>query len=260
MKKNLYYRLVYGRVNGIKEMIYAFFYNISSSPRLFIEVFTRKNFGERYFKLSTAIILTVILAVLPFIFNKIHNRSELSNDVSRYENSYNHSYNNSSDQGDINTDEYSHKPSMTAHYLTWYLFLAAFVFVSIQHKKDLKRNPSVFDFGRYSKSSGQINPIFFKFPIFGKIPDSRIVETILEPLPFLVGGILLVLMQQTIGTFFIIVSICYSLDYFAAYNGGDNFVMDKIDEIIANEELEKSFVNDADMSETRGFRFMGRKP
>jgi hypothetical protein len=55
-------------------------------------------------------------------------------------------------------------------------------------------------------------------------------------------------------------SIFYSIGYLAAYKNGDNFVMDKIDEMILNEELEDAFVNDKDASETRGVRFYARKP
>ena len=58
----------------------------------------------------------------------------------------------------------------------------------------------------------------------------------------------------------IVCSVFYSFGYAGAYHIGDNFVMDKIDEMISNEELEDSFVNDKDPSETRGFRFYGKKP
>jgi hypothetical protein len=38
------------------------------------------------------------------------------------------------------------------------------------------------------------------------------------------------------------------------------FVMDKIDEIILNEEMENAFVNDEDLNKTRGVQFYMRKP
>ena len=54
MTKNLYYRTVFMRVNSIKEIILGFFLAIASYPRMLLEVFTRKNMGERYFSLATA--------------------------------------------------------------------------------------------------------------------------------------------------------------------------------------------------------------
>ena len=50
------------------------------------------------------------------------------------------------------------------------------------------------------------------------------------------------------------------MSYISAYIGGDNFVMDKIDEIICNETLETAFVDDGDIEETLGFQFRGSRP
>lgn len=61
MKKNLYFQTMFQRTNGIKMIILDFFLSIASWPRLMIEVFIRKNFGERYFSLAAAITITVIL-------------------------------------------------------------------------------------------------------------------------------------------------------------------------------------------------------
>ena len=66
--------------------------------------------------------------------------------------------------------------------------------------------------------------------------------------------------EQLIGFILVICSIVYSLSYRAAYYQGDQFVMDKIDEMICNEELVKSFVEGRTPDETRGFNFYGRRP
>ena len=66
MKKSLYYEHVFRRTNAIKEFIYSFFLAIASWPRLLLEVFLRRNMGERYFSFSTAVILLLILCWLPF--------------------------------------------------------------------------------------------------------------------------------------------------------------------------------------------------
>ena len=54
MQKNLYYRAIARRENMFKLLLLSFFNFFSSYARLLLEVFTRKNFGERYFRLSSA--------------------------------------------------------------------------------------------------------------------------------------------------------------------------------------------------------------
>jgi hypothetical protein len=67
-------------------------------------------------------------------------------------------------------------------------------------------------------------------------------------------------MGQPIGWLLMLCSIIYSLSYRAAYNQGDNFIMDRIDEQICNEESVKSFVDDDSEGGGRGFNFRGRRP
>ena len=86
------------------------------------------------------------------------------------------------------------------------------------------------------------------------------METVYEPALFFIAGIFIWLLHQNIGSVVVISSICYSLGYAADYYVGDNFVMDKIDEMIANEELEKSFVEGADGDKTRGFTMRAAVP
>jgi len=99
-----------------------------------------------------------------------------------------------------------------------------------------------------------------RLPIFKTNTDQRLSECYLEPAVFFLAGCLLALIGQALGWLLIFCSICYSISYIAAYDSGDNFVMDKIDEIICNEELENSFIFEAPEEETRGFRFRGRRP
>lgn len=46
----------------------------------------------------------------------------------------------------------------------------------------------------------------------------------------------------------------------AAYRKCDNYILDKIDEIICNEELANDFMSDEYKSNSRGFKFTGTKP
>ena len=65
MTKNIYYRTVIQRNSMLKSQVQALSSWAVSYPRLVLEVFIRKNFGERYFFMPTAVI--VFLACICFI-------------------------------------------------------------------------------------------------------------------------------------------------------------------------------------------------
>lgn len=237
MKKNLYYKTVYGRRNVLKNSILIFFFTFSSYPRLLLEVFIRKNFGERYFSFMSAITVTVLLSIFPFASAGITHMLSFGG------------YGRSFDLGDV-----------FQHYFTWYLFLIAFMYKSMERDEEVKRLPSVFDFARFSLSTGERHPRILAFKWKGKSLDVRQIETLVEPGLFFFIGLFLMLIGQRVGMLILISSIFYSLSYVAAYMIGDNYIMDRIDEMICNEEMVNSFVEGRDPSETRGFSTYGRKP
>lgn len=245
MKKNLYYASVLRRQNVLLETILGFFAFCASYPRLVLEVFIRKNFGERYFKLASAITVAAILIAYPFVkrwFVGAVDIADLDEDSGVY-------------------GVATKAPSYFKPYYSWFIFIALFLGVSVIRWLEQKRNPSVFDFARYSLSRGKINPLFSNLKIGGKKVSIRLIETVLEPAIFLLIGLALYyLLGQKVGLLLIVFSIFYSLGYVAAYNIGDNFIMDRIDEMIVNQELKNAFVDDMDESQTRGFRFLGTKP
>ncbi len=233
MKKNLYYRTLFRRKNVIKEFTYGFFYTICSAPRLLLEVFVRKNFGERYFSFATAMGLAFVLFWIPFF--TIGVTRALGWIDSKF-------------------------LSFILFYLTWYAALAAFVYMCIQRRKEIKRLPSVFEFGRFSLSAGSIHPKFYEISFKGKHFDTRQIETLIEPGFFFFIGFGLSVLGQPIGGVIMFCAICYSLSYLAAYHMGDNFIMDKIDELIMNEEHTNTFIDGLPAEDTRGVRYMGRIP
>jgi len=237
MKKNLYYRTVLRRRNAVKEFFYDIFLSACSKPRLLLEVFIRTNFGVRYFSLSTAVILTVFLALVPFW------ASIGFNFLARF------GYGRPFEIMDF-----------LIHDLTWYMFLAGFVAMCIDRQLEIKNEPSVFEFGRFSKSSGNIRLMFLNYQPFLKPLSIRAIETVVEPGFFLIIGLSLWLFKQHVGPLIVLCSIFYSGSYFAAYYRGDNFVMDQIDEMIFNEELTSAFIDGLNPSETRGVSYYGRKP
>jgi len=255
--KNLYYRDTFARHNAIKLLFLSFCSLFMSYPRMLIEVFTRKNFGERYFSLSSAVILTVILAVLPMGISQI-SASWGGSEVATESYSYDDSFSDVTQQAQ--NIEAATQGGLFPDFIAWYLYLAVFLGFCIKHYLDNRRSPSAFNFQRFTLSSGVIHPIIRNIKIGGFSPDIRFFECYLEPVLFLVAGILLALIGQTLGWLLIVCSFFYSMSYISAYIGGDNFVMDKIDEIICNQTLEKAFVDDGNLDETKGFQFRGSKP
>ena len=226
MKKNLYYQIIFQRRNVLKEIILSFFLAVASWPRLVLEVFLRRNMGERYFSFSTAVIIIFFLAILPAFW--------------------------------VIKNNYNASPfSALTEYPTWYLFLAVVGYASYRRRLEVKRLPSVFDFERFSMSTGLVHPeVYKRFPT----ANIRTISTLIEPGICLVVGIALAFMKQPVGGLIIICSLIYGLSYMAAYYQGDHFVMDQIDKMICNEELVASFVDGQDASKTRGFEAYGRRP
>lgn len=223
---------VYQRDNKVKKAFNDFFLLISSYPRLLIEVFTRKQFGQRYFSMSSVITLTFIMLYLPFLFTGNYD----------FINPRNYSYRGGSFLGD---------------YATWFIYTGAFFILSYIHIDEIDKHGSVFEAKRFSLSTGILHPIFNKINLF---ENPRMKETIIEPAIFFIPGFILWKFDQNIGIVLMICSIIYSLSYTAAYNNGNNFIMDKLDQMIFNEELEKVFLHDAQPQNARGVKMYSDKP
>lgn len=223
---------MYRRRNVIKETLFSFFFAVSSWPRLLLEVFIRKNFGERYFSFSSAVIITVVLAFVPMV---IAVKSYVF-------------------QGEHGTLLF------LSTYLTWYIFLAGFMYMCVKRRNEIRRLPSVFDFARYSKSTGIIDPRFYAIKVQGRVPSVREIATRLEPGFFFAIGICLSVLGQAVGGLLVQCSILYALSYRASYYQADQQIIDAIDRFIVNEEWASSFVDGLDPSKTRGFSAIGRRP
>lgn len=246
MTKNLYFQTVIQRANRPNAFAQSTFRFMASYTRLLLEVFIRKDFGERYFSFSKAINLTIFLGIVPLI-SKVFSMF-WPGSIGAY-----------SQGGFIPSQEGS--SSFWLHYASWYIFLGYFVYKCIGHRNDLKRNPTVFDFARYSLSRGKIHPKFYEISLFGiEKGNKRFIEVFLEPALFFVIGVALIILTQRVGILIVFCSLWYRSSYIAAYAEGDHFIMDKIDEIICNEELKKTFVDDVDVDQTRGFDMPCNKP
>lgn len=229
------------RENLFARRILMFFLLIASYPRLLLEVFIRRNFGERYFSLASAICVLILLSLFPALADS---PSDLLGLIVS--------------QGDFTGSEEPH--SFWGQYATWYLFLAAFAVFSYKRWQEVKSLPSVFDFERYSLDSGEVHPFFFTLPVYGKREQIRTIEIFYEPAVFFFAGLLMRFIGQPVGGLLLISSICYALGYKAAYWLGDNEIMDRIDDIIRFKQLKNIIIHKARPSETQGLQFRGRLP
>lgn len=238
MKKQLSYRNVFQRENLIKKGIYTLFLSLASYPRLVLEVLIRKNFGERYFSLASGISVGLILGFIPVITKNIGGFL----------------FRNQFGEG------YYHEYGFWTRYTTWYLFLAIFVYSIYLRWKESRRKPGIFNFEKFSLYMGEINPFFYNIELFGKKATTRKIEIYYEPALFFLAGLFLKFLGQPLGWLFIICSIFYCVSYAAAYSFGDNFTLDKIDEMIQNEKMHDAFVGENDNSNQHGFRWYGDRP
>jgi len=230
MEKKTYFQTMYRRRNVIAEALLGFFLGLSSWPRMLIETPIRRNMGERYFSYSGAIMLAVLLGLLPFLIMEGLERFHGHMSVGKF----------------------------MGLFTTWYAYLAVFVYCAMQRRDEIKRLPGVFDFERFSLSNGEIHPVFRQFELNGRRFDRREIETLIEPGFFFFIGFGFWIVGQPIGFVLVVSSIFYAFSYIAAYRDGENWLMDKIDERICNEELAHTFKDGT--SPGRGFHFYGRRP
>jgi len=232
MTKNTYYRQVYGRINMSQVFLNNFFFKCSGYPRMMLEVFIRKDFGERYFSWSKSLWATFLLLVGPLFYHLNQWGATWGGFFSQF--------------------------------TTWYLYTAVFTYACYRHRQSVKHTPGVFDFARFSLSSGKTLPVFktIQLPTWLSKDKTSIrrVETLFEPLAFFIPGLLLYTGRQPLGLLLMVCAVIYAMSYVLAYKAGDIFVMNKIDEMICNEELKKTFVDGMDQEGGRGFTLRSRRP
>lgn len=225
MKKNLYFRSVYGRTSLLYTLL-SYFFKISSYPRLLMEVFIRKNMGERYFSFGGSIILSLI-----FFTHLIMSIASGGNG-----------------------------PAMIAYggYLSA-IFAIAFLYFANIRRKEVKMGPQTVDFEKFSLSSGEFTGWFKSQSRSGR--STAMMEKLLEPAPFFILGLILAFIPITrlIGFAYLISSVTYSLSYMGAYAIARNSVLDIIDEKISGEVMEEA-MEGAEQEETKGFSFRGPVP
>lgn len=235
MQQNTIYRQVYRRANPIADFLFEFFIVFSSWFRLLLEVIIRRNMGDRYFKLSSAVIVGLLLFFYPIAAEKFPFLT-----ATRPYLGY-------------------RGPSILSQYWSWYLFLIVYIAGAYWRWREVRRNPSVLNGGRCSIYTGDIHPFFFDLHPFGRKVTARQVECFFEPFVFFIAGYILNLMGQRIGILFIISGVFYALGYVGMYRKADNYLKDIMDEQVYASEMENVILND-NPNNAKGVRVHGSRP
>jgi hypothetical protein len=223
MKKNAYYTVLYGEPAAINKKLGAWVSVILSWPKSVLDVFLRRNMGERYFTLFKSILIFAALWFFPDLIETVY-RTEMISSTS------------------------------------YYMFLVLYAIMAVVRYREIRREPSVFDFAKFSLSRGIPHGFFLRIKILGRPLSQRSIEVYAEPLLcFVVGVLLIVLQQGPLGALIILCSISYFMCNMISAIHGDHFIMDKIDEILLNQDLNETFIQGKEVS-PRHVPFFSRKP
>ncbi|WP_345948866.1 hypothetical protein ABDD95_18640 [Mucilaginibacter sp. PAMB04274] len=231
-KHNSYYQIVFQRTNLIKLYLLSFFLGISSWPRIILEVFLRRGMGQRYMSLMTCITLFVLMF--------------FGTNVPHYSTYSGWSFPSVA-------DSFGTHPSEA-------IFALVFLAMGIMRYRETMSEPGVFEFAKFSHYSGDILPFYYNIKLFGIEPGRRLISTVYEPLTGIAVGAILNLFDSPVGPLLIVCSIIYSLSYFGAHYLGDQYLMDRIDEIMCSEDLGKTLAEGMRPEDGRGVEFFGTVP
>lgn len=223
MNKTIIYRRLFDRDNSIKAKARTIFSGLAAYPMSLPEAFLRKNMGERYFNFFYNKVMAFLLLVTPFLLP-----------VSQM------------------------RPWYDTVLANWSMYALAipFIYLSYQRYKETWRREGQFNLNRFSRSSGEILPFFFKLKHQGKPVNERTIEKQLEPAAIFFAGLLLLLIGQTLtGGILIFCAFSYWQSYSIAYALGDEYILDTIDRLIVNREFARMFIYDEPSTSGLKLRF-----
>lgn len=241
MKRNLYFEMKHRRSNPILDAFYQLFKGGSSYARLLLEVFIRKNMGERYFSLSAVITISLFLILVPVL--------AISGSQAVY------AWLGDTDFRISESKAFNVLYMMFVKFTTWIVFTVLFIRASIKRYKEVWRKPNEYNFNKYSKYSGDLNPIFWKYKVLNIEPSFKTIRIFYEPLPFFVIGILLIFLGQIIGYLLFYCSIIYSLANIGSIHEANNYVLDIIDRKIIAEGAKEAFANETHPQDANGLEY-----
>ena len=230
-KARLYFRKIYPYVSFFREILFGFFSVLAHLPARIVEIFLRRNFGERYYSLDAPVIMFLAMSYPLYIW--------------------------------ISTGSYEFIQMMG---FSWFWILFSFVFLgfAIKRKREINHDLQSFDDAKYSMYSGDEWSIWYRFEnklprLFKRDTFFYNIERVYEGGLFLIVGFvfLFIPFSRYVGVLLIFSGASYMFTMYLRYLKSRDMVLDQIDDKIHNEDMHDAFTND---KSKRGFRWFGPKP
>ncbi|MEM9884373.1 MAG: hypothetical protein AAF849_00660 [Bacteroidota bacterium] len=237
-KRNIFIEINQGRRNTAREFIIGFFMLFASHGSAIVEVFMRRKFGERYITLAQSI---GIFFVVSIFFPLIYSWFVLAiGEIARQ----------------LGERSFPERPSGIS-FLLLFIFMLAFLVMSIYHRLEIKRYGTTYDFKRFSLSDGEIHPLWWNLigkEIFGFKISHYTVRVLLEPLVPIALGFLLSFIPgiNLVGTLLLICGISFMARNFNKAQMGRDWVLDNIDKKISNDMKYDVFIGRKSKKDTKG--------
>ncbi|MEM6813261.1 MAG: hypothetical protein AAF600_02590 [Bacteroidota bacterium] len=237
-KRNIFIEINQGRTNHFRDFIIGFFMFFASHGSAIVEVFMRRRFGERYITLAQSIgIFFVVTFLVPFFYAWYEYLMGVLADA-------------------LGARGIRRGPSPIS-FLTHFIFMLAFMGMSIYHRLEIRRYGTTYDFKRFSLSDGEIHHLWWK--VIGKqflgIKISHYhVRVLLEPIvPIIVGFVLsLIPWTNLMGVLLIFCGLSFMARNFNKAQMGRDWVLDNIDKKISNEMKYDVFIGRKPKKDTKG--------
>lgn len=268
MKTEHYFQITYNHKTEMGRKIIAFIGAIAYFPSLFIKIFLRKNFGERYFDFVSAAALgiallfpiVIYLAYLIYFPSSPQGAASMmmgqnAPDMGMFQGMGNPQAMPTPPQRN-DTGETVFASLNIASYLIGWLF---FVVTCYRSYKKKKRSMFAYDFNRFSYYSGEPRIPWKKFKMGG---NPFKIEVVNEGGLFLFIGVLIVLIPglNFLGILFMVTGFCHMVSQYSRYYLGRQAMLDKIDMLILKENLVKVMIESKEPADANGVEFPGGLP
>ncbi|MBK7856645.1 MAG: hypothetical protein IPJ79_18665 [Bacteroidetes bacterium] len=195
---------------------------------LLLEVFIRKNFGKNYFSLGKALLIWLKLTLFPLLITAAYLL------YMRYKNP---------------AVWHESPPVFIYHnfirfgFISWYLFSIAYLIAVIKRHMEMPKSSDI-DYEKSSAYGGDYHPWLLKK--YGPQTTRRKFETNLEPMIFLVSGLVLALMGEYLGFLLMLAALVNRSKYKAVYKQADKEIQSRIDYNMAaswQSEIDENFID-----------------
>ena len=237
-KRNIFIEINQGRTNAVKDFIVGFFMLFASHGSAIVEVFMRRKFGERYITLAQSIGIFIVVSIFFPLFYAWY--IEFVSGIAAM----------------MGERGIRARPSGIS-FVVLFLFMLAFLGMSIYHRLEIKRYGTTYDFKRFSLSDGEIHPLWWKVigrEILGFKISQYTVRVLLEPLVPTVLGFIMSFIPgvNLVGVLLLVCGLSFMARNFNKAQMGRDWVLDNIDKKISNEMKYDVFIGRKPKKDTKG--------